>query len=166
MQLLYLLSITSAEKSIWLSASYFVPDKVAIQTFIEASERGVKVKILVPGVKIDMAIARHASRAAWGRLLQSGIQIFEYEPTMFHCKVLVVDDAWVSLGSTNFDARSFSINDEANLNVYDKDFGRAQRAIFEDDLLCAKRVTAEDWRNRLWTERTLDWAASQVASQL
>ncbi len=166
MQLLYLLSITAATRSIDLSAAYFVPDEVAMQALVAAAGRGVRVRILVPGPYMDMAIVRRASRASWGPLLEAGVGIFEYQPTMFHCKVIAVDGVWVSLGSSNFDARSFSINDETNLNVYDRSFAAEQAAVFEDDLTRSNAITLEAWKARPWSERALDFAASLVSSQL
>lgn len=166
MQLLYLMSITAAVRSIDLSAAYFIPDEVAIKSLVAAAKRGVRVRIIVPGRYMDKEVVRHASRAVWGPLLEAGVQIFEYQPTMFHCKVIVVDDTWVSLGSSNFDARSFSINDEANLNVYDPTFAAEQVAVFEHDLSRSRAVTLDGWRERPWTERALDSAAALVASQL
>jgi len=166
MQLLYLMSITAAESSIDLSAAYFVPDEVAIRTLVAAARRGVRVRILLPGPHMDKPLVRRASRATWAALLEAGVQIFEYQPTMFHCKVLVVDGTWVSLGSSNFDARSFSINDEANLNVYDPTFGAEQVRVFEHDLARAQAVTLQAWRDRPWTERALDHAAALLSSQL
>ena len=166
MQLMYLLSITAATKSIRLSASYFVPDNVAVNSLVAALKRGVRVQLILPGPYMDMKVVRRASRAGWGKLLAAGAEINEYQPTMFHCKVLVVDSLWVSVGSTNFDTRSFSINDEANLNVYDTAFARRQIDVFEDDLKRTRRVTLEEWKNRSWWEKTLDFAASLLSSQL
>ncbi len=166
MQLLYLMAITAAARSIDLSAAYFVPDELGIESLAAAARRGVRVRIILPGPHIDKAIVRHASRAGWGELLAAGVEIHEYQPTMFHCKVLVVDGLWTSVGSTNFDQRSFSINDEANLNVLDEDFARRQIEVFEADLRQARRVTLEEWKNRPLTERALDLAASLVRSQL
>ncbi len=166
MQLLYLLSITAATRSIDLSAAYFVPDEVAIKSLVAAARRGVRVRILVPGSHMDQQVVRRASRASWGPLLEAGVEIFEYRPTMFHCKVIVVDEVWVSLGSSNFDARSFSINDEANLNVYDRAFAAEQATVFANDLTHADAITFEAWRAQPWPERALDLAASLVSSQL
>lgn len=166
MQLMYLLSITSAAESIRLSASYFVPDNVAINMLVAALGRGVKVRIILPGPHMDMAIVRRASRSEWGKLLAAGAEIYEYQPTMYHVKVMIVDGLWVSVGSTNFDSRSFSINDEANLNVYDAAFAQRQIAVFENDLKQSRRITLEEWKNRPWLDRTLDFAASLLSSQL
>jgi cardiolipin synthase len=166
MHLMYLLAITSAAKSIDLSAAYFVPEEVALRSLVDALERGVRLRIILPGPHMDSGLVRHASRASWGELLARGAEIHEYEPTMFHCKVMVVDGLWVSVGSTNFDARSFSINDEANLNVYDAAFAQEVGAIFENDLLKARRITLEEWQGRAWWTRALDAAATLLESQL
>ncbi|MGZ8198062.1 MAG: cardiolipin synthase [Burkholderiales bacterium] len=166
MHLMYLLSIAAARKSIVLSMSYFVPDEVVTQMLVAALKRGVAVRIIVPGPHIDTAIVRRASRARWGRLLQAGAEIFEYQPTMFHCKVMVVDGIWTSVGSTNFDNRSFALNDEANLNVYDREFALGQVRIFEEDVKRSRRVTFEEWRNRPWTEKLIERAATLLGTQL
>jgi cardiolipin synthase len=115
---------------------------------------------------MDQALVRRASRALWGRLLLAGAQIHEYQPTMFHCKLLVVDGLWVSVGSTNFDNRSFSINDEANMNVYDAAFAARQVAVFEQDLKNSRRVTYLEWEHRPWWDQVLDTLASVLRSQL
>jgi cardiolipin synthase len=165
-QFLYLLSIVSAAKSIRMSASYFVPDNVEVQAFTGALQRGVKVQIILPGPLTDSETARRASRADWGPLLRAGAEIYEYQPTMFHVKVLVVDGLWTTVGSTNFDARSFSVNDEANLNVYDRDFAAAQERIFEEDLKRARRVTLEEWQNRPWPQKLWERAMGLFSAQL
>jgi len=166
MHLMYLLSITAATKSVRLSMSYFVPDEVAIETFVAAMKRGVEVQIITPGPHIDTEVVRKASRASWGRLLEAGAQIHEYQPTMFHCKVMIVDDVWVSVGSTNFDNRSFAVNDEANLNVYDAKFAQRQAEVFRQDLARSRRVTLEEWQNRPWREKLMEHAAGLLGSQL
>jgi len=166
MQLMYLMSIAAAAKSIKLEAAYFLPDEVEIRTLVEAARRGVRVQIIVPGKQTDSPAVRRASRSTWGELLQAGIEIYEYQPTFFHCKVMIVDELWVSVGSTNFDDRSFSVNDEANLNVYDREFALAQARIFADDLAQAKRIAYEDWKNRPWTEKLWENTLGLVRSQL
>jgi cardiolipin synthase A/B len=166
MQLLYLLSMTSAAQSIRLSASYFIPDDVAVNTLLSALRRGVRVQVIVPGHHLDRPTVRRASRAEWGELLRAGAEIHEFQTTMYHVKVLIVDGIWVSVGSTNFDARSFAINDEANLNVYDATFARRQIEIFERDLAQSRRVTLQEWEARPWTDKLLDFCASLVSSQL
>jgi cardiolipin synthase len=165
-QLLYLLSIASAAKSIRMSAAYFVPDNTEVRTFVRALERGVRVQIILPGPQTDSAIVRRASRAEWGKLLRAGVEIYEYQPTMYHCKVLVVDDMWTSVGSTNFDSRSFSVNDEANLNILDGSVAAAQARIFEEDLKRSRRITLAEWENRPWTEKLWEHTLGLFSSQL
>src|ERR1700743_19025 len=140
MQLMYLMAITAATRSIHLASAYFVPDKLTINAIVEAAKRGVKVKIITPGKRIDTHTVREASRACWGDLLRAGVEMYEYQPTMFHCKLIVVDEYLVSVGSTNCDSRSFKLNDEANLNIYDRDFARRQTAVFDGDVVNAKRI--------------------------
>jgi cardiolipin synthase A/B len=166
MQLMYLLSIAAAAKSIELSAAYFVPDGVEIRALAAAVKRGARVQIIVPGQETDSPAVRRASRSTWGELLQAGVEIYEYQPTFFHCKVMIVDGLWVSVGSTNFDSRSFSVNDEANLNVYDRAFAADQQRIFEDDLKRSKRISYEDWKARPWTEKAWEQAMGLFSSQL
>ena len=130
MQLMYLLSVAAATQSIRLSAAYFVPDDVEIRTQVAAAKRGERVPNIVPGKETYSPLVRRASRSTWGDLLRAGVEFYEYQPTFFHCKVMVVDDLWVTLGSSNFDDRSFSVNDEANLNVHDRAFAVEQARIF------------------------------------
>jgi cardiolipin synthase len=111
-------------------------------------------------------VVRRASRAVWGKLLAAGAEIYEYHPTMYHVKMMIVDELWVSVGSTNFDNRSFAINDEANLNVYDATFAQRQVAIFEHDLQRSRRITLQEWQRRPWLDKILDLAASLLSSQL
>ncbi len=166
MQLMYLMAITAATRTIDLSAAYFVPDELTSKALVSALKRGVRLRIVVPGEHIDSDTVRGASRARWGPLLQAGALIAEYQPTMYHCKVMVVDGLLVSVGSTNFDNRSFRLNDEATLNVMDAAFARAQTAIFEQDLARARPVTLAAWQARPWLERGHEWLASVIGSQL
>ena len=159
MHLMYLLSIAAASKSIHLSMAYFAPDDVAMEALIAALRRGVKLQIILPGPHTDAELVQRASRAKWGELLKNGAEIYQYQPTMFHCKVLVVDGQWTSIGSTNFDTRSFRLNDEANLNIYDADVAARQIAVFKEDLSKSRRVTYEEWEARPWSEKLSDrWA--------
>ncbi len=166
MQLMYLLGIASAEKSIDLAMAYFVPDDLALAALEDAMKRGVRVRIIMPGKHIDTQLVRRASRALWGRILVAGAELYEFEPSMYHCKVLVIDGLWSSVGSTNFDSRSFRLNDEANLNVYDTGFAARQAADFEADLKRSRRITLEEWSNRPWTERAMEKVMGLVSSQL
>ena len=166
MQLMYLLIINAAVRSIELSSAYFLPDDLARDTIVAAVRRGVRVRVITPGRFTDAALARRASRAMWGDLLRAGAEIYEYEPTMYHCKVLVADDLLVSAGSTNFDDRSFRLNDEESLNVYDAAFARQQVQVFEQDLARSHRVTLAEWEARPWTEKLWERAVSLLGPQL
>ena len=166
MLLMYLLAITGAETTIDLSAAYFVPDELTRKALVDALDRGVRLRIIVPGTEIDAEVVRKASRANWGELLEAGAQIHEYQPTMFHCKTLIVDGQLVSVGSTNFDNRSFRLNDEANLNIYDPEFAGRLTAVFEGDLERSRRITFEDWKNRPWQEKLAEKASALLSSQL
>jgi cardiolipin synthase len=156
MELLFLLSIAAAEKNIRIASAYFVPDELTIQTLADACKRGVKVQIIVPGKHIDEKIVRPASRARWGDLLKAGVEIYEYEPTMYHCKQMIVDDLWVSIGSANLDNRSFRTNAEANLNVLDQKFAHEQIKVFDDDLKHSTQITFEQWNNRPAHEKAVE----------
>ena len=166
MQLMYQLSITAADKSIDLSSAYFVPDELTSKVLIEALRRGVKIRIIMPGKIIDTDTVRAASRGTWGPLLQAGAEIYEYQPSMYHVKAMVVDKLLVSVGSTNFDNRSFRLNDEANLNVFDAAFAERQAQVFEDDLKRSRRVSYEEWAGRPLKEKLLERLALLLGSQL
>ena len=124
------------------------------------------MRIILPGGKIDSKLVRSASRARWGDILRAGAEIYEFQPTMFHCKVLVVDGLWVSVGSTNFDERSFRLNDEANLNVYNREFAAQQEVIFEQDLKRARRITLQEWQDRPVREKAWEHFWALFGSQL
>ncbi|MES3015399.1 MAG: phospholipase D-like domain-containing protein [Pseudomonadota bacterium] len=166
MQLMYMLVIAAATRTIDLSAAYFVPDDLTLRALLDAQARGVKLRIVVPGPHIDSDAVRNASRARWGELLLAGATIAEYQPTMYHCKVMIVDGLLVSVGSTNFDNRSFRLNDEATLNIHDAAFAREQTAIFEADLAKATPVSFAAWSARPWHERLAERFASLIGSQL
>ena len=166
MQLMYQLSITAAQDAIDLSSAYFVPDDLTTQALVDALERGVKIRIITPGDIIDTETVRAASRGTWGPLLRAGAEIHEYLPSMYHCKVMIVDKLLVSVGSTNFDNRSFRLNDEANLNIYDTAFAERQTRIFEDDLKNSRQVTYDQWAARPLKEKFMERLALLLESQL
>ena len=165
-RLMYLLSITAAKRSLRIGTAYFVPDNLAVDTLVAAKRRGVQVEIIVPGEHIDTHVVRRASRSRWGKMLEAGIEIYEYQPTMYHTKVMVVDDLWVSVGSTNFDNRSFRLNDEANLNLYDAELAAHETHCFEQDKSRSKRITFEQWKNRPLREKLIEHAAGLLRLQM
>jgi cardiolipin synthase len=148
MQLMILMAITAARQSIDIANPYFIPDRMTRDALVAAVRRGVVVRILLPGRYTDMPVVRHASQGRLGRLLRAGVQVFEYQPTMLHCKLMVVDMQWVTVGSANFDNRSFRLNDEANLNVFNASMAAQQTHLFEADLTQSTRLTWQSWRRR------------------
>ena len=165
-RLMYLLSIAAATRSVRIASAYFVPDTLSIATLVAAQRRGAQVDIIVPGAHTDARIVRKASRSSWGPLLEAGVAIYEYEPTMYHTKMMIVDEVWASVGSTNFDNRSFRLNDEANLNILDADFARGQARVFEQDRANSRQITLEAWRGRPRREKLQDWLAGLMRLQL
>jgi cardiolipin synthase len=155
-----MMAIASATDHIRIGMAYFVPDDLSIAHLVNARRRGVEIDIIVPGELTDKDVVRKASRHFWGELLRAGVRIHEFQPTMYHSKFVIVDDRWVTLGSTNFDERSFSLNDEANLNVYDEPFAREQIRVFDEDLRRARMITLEEWENRPLLDRARDYAWS------
>ena len=166
MHLMYLMAIAASSHTLDLQASYFVPDRLIIKVLLDAIQRGVRIRITLPGKHIDSEAVRLASKAQWGELLQAGAEIYEYQPTMIHSKLLIVDHFLVSVGSTNFDVRSFRLNDEASLNVYDPLFAKKMVQVFERDLKDCIRYSYEHWKNRSLGERIKEKLVLPIRSQL
>jgi cardiolipin synthase A/B len=160
MLLMYLMLIAAAQRSIDLASAYFVPDTPAITALVDAMRRGVQVRIIVPGPHIDFKVVRRASRANWRELLEAGALIHEFQPTTHHRKALVVDRAVLSIGSTNFDQRSFWLNDEASVNVFDHGIAARAAEVFEQDLARSRRITLQMWQQRPRREKLLERTAS------
>ena len=165
-RMMILLSLAAAEKTILIGNAYFVPDDLTCDTLIEARERGVAIEVLVPGDVSDSRLVRRASRERYGTLLAAGVRIFEYQPTMYHCKSLIVDSIWCSVGSSNFDNRSFRLNDEANLNMLDEALAEQATEDFQNDRALAREVTFSEWKGRTVTTKFLDKLACLVRSQI
>ncbi len=166
MHLMILLALTAAQRSIDIENSYFVPDELAMDALIAARRRGVRVRIVTPNHHTDAKLGRWATHGLYQPLLDAGVEIYEYQPTMIHCKVLVVDGHWCTVGSANFDNRSFRLNDEANLNVFDRAFAAEQVAIVEADLQQCVRITPSRWRARPFGKRLYERTALLLRSQL
>ena len=165
-RLMYLLAIAAAREEILMGNAYFVPDDLAREELVKAAKRGVRVRIIVPGRHIDAALVRMASRARWGPLLEAGVEIHEFQPTMYHCKVFIADRLLLSVGSTNFDNRSFRLNDEANLNVFDRGLAEKMTNVLEGDIARSRRLTLDEWRRRPWREKVGDRLSELLRSQL
>ncbi len=164
-RIMYMMAIAAAKKSILIENAYFVPDKTTIKELIKARDRGVVVEIITPK-HIDNEFVRYASREQWGPLLAAGVKIYEYKPALFHCKVFIVDEYFVSIGSTNFDERSFRLNDEANLNVLDSKFALEQTKTFEKDRSLSEPITFEKWKVRPAKEQVIEYLSSLLHSQI
>lgn len=165
-RLMYLYSIVHARESIKIANAYFVPDSHIRKLLIEAAARGVKIEVVVPGDKIDTEITRKASMITWGEMILAGIKIYQYEPTMYHCKYMIVDDLWVSVGSTNMDNRSFRLNDESNLNIIDKKWAMEMAATFEKDKSKSHLMTYQEWEDRPYLSMVIESFSFLVRSQI
>ncbi len=153
MRLMFMLSIAGAQNSIKIESPYFLPDSLLVKELVAACARGVRVEVIVPGGKIDAKVTRAASRSGWEPMLRAGVHFYEYAPTMIHSKLLIVDNHWVSVGSSNFDYRSMRLNDEANLNVLDRGFAVSQTTMFERDKSLAQPISLDAWLHRPAAEK-------------
>ena len=165
LDLMYLLAIASARKTLRIENAYFLPDELVRKELIAAGKRGVKIEIIIPGKYIDQKLVRAASKRHWPALLDAGIKIYEYQPTMVHVKLMIVDDTFVSVGSGNFDNRSIRLNDEANLDVLSGEFAARQTRLFEADKRQAREVT-EDKTGKLIFLHPIQHAAGLASPQL
>lgn len=163
--LLFLLSIRSAKKSILITNPYFIPDDVTTEALLKAAARGVRVVVLAPG-SLDVQLAYTVSRSHYGPLLHGGVQIYEYKASLIHAKTMVIDDVWATIGSTNFDNRSFALNQELNLTVYDTGLAHRLEEIFQQDLKYSQQVTYEAWQSRGVLTRFFEIFAFPIKEQL
>jgi cardiolipin synthase len=166
LHLMVLLALTAAKTSIDIQNAYFVPDRLTVEALVSAARRGLRVRIVVPGRHTDARIGRWAAHGLYWELLRAGIQIFEYQPTMMHCKVMVIDGVWSSVGSANFDDRSFRLNDEANLNVFSEDLAREQTRLIDADIKQSRLMVLKKWRQRKFGRRINERLALLLRSQL
>lgn len=153
--LVLLLTMSRARRSIEITNPYFLPDRRMHDVLLTAARKGVKVRVLLPG-KIDHFYVRSASRGGFARLIRAGIELYEYQPALLHSKTVVIDGVWATVGSANLDKRSFALNEELNVAIYDRDFGRRMEQMFEDDLKQSRYVTYRDWHHRGLRERLLE----------
>jgi cardiolipin synthase len=161
----YLMAIAAARKSIHIQHAYFVPDELAIEMLLAARKRGVEIDIIIPEHN-DSRFGRAAARSRWGRLLEAGVRFHLYEPAMYHAKVMIVDDLFLTIGSVNFDNRSFGINDENAVNVLDKGVAAAGLKLFASDLAHSKPFTLEEFNARPWWQKLADRFCGLFRSQL
>ncbi len=143
-RLMYLLALASAQRSLLIENAYFVPDELMRKGLIDAAKRGARVEIIIPGKHIDQKIVRIASRKYWPSLIRAGVHIYEYQPAMDHTKLMIVDGAFVSVGSANFDLRTIRLNDEANMNVIDTRFAAEQTRLFLRDKQRSREISLDE----------------------
>jgi cardiolipin synthase len=160
----YLCAIAAAQKSIEIGNAYFVPDDLAIDMLVAARQRGVRVRVVVPAIN-DSKFGRAVSRSRWGRLIEAGVEFHEYLPAMYHAKTMVVDDVFVTVGSANFDNRSFSINDEDAINVIDAAVAKTHLRVFEEDVKRSRPIDAKKFASRPFYARYCDSACGLFRSQ-
>lgn len=165
-RLMFLLSIAAAAHSIHIGNAYFVPDDLTVETLLQARARGVEIEVIIPGSYQDSALVRRACRERSGRLLAAGVRFYEYQPTMYHCKCMIIDGLWCSVGSSNFDNRSFRLNDEANLNVLDPAFAAIELEDYAADRARAREVTYAEWLARPLMRKLADKCCALSRSQI
>jgi cardiolipin synthase A/B len=165
MYTMFLLAMSSARRSIYITNPYFLPDDRMTRALTEASQRGVRVVVLLPGA-IDNRIVRQASRSRFGPLLEAGIEIYEYQAGLLHAKTMTVDGIWATIGSTNLDTRSFALNEEVNAVIYHNEVVGQLEKIFNEDLTYARKIDLERWRSRGFVDHLLEILSLPVRSQL
>lgn len=165
-RLMFLLSVAAARRTVRIANPYFIPDDLCRRTLVEARQRGVSIEIITPGPDIDQQLVRMVGRARWGPLLENGARLFEYQPARLHCKYMIVDGCWCSVGSSNLDNRSLRLNEEANLNILDEEFAAAHTKVFEQDKSHSREITLAEWRHRPIREKAFAGAGSLLRSQM
>ena len=164
-RVLFQVLLASAKKEILVTSPYFLPDESARQEMIKAVQRGVDVRVITPGDHADHLLTRRSSRSRYGDLLKGGVRISEYQPAMIHAKILLIDGIWAVVGSTNFDNRSFGINDEVNLAARDTALAARLEEDFARDWAQSKPVTLEEWERRPMSERVVELLGKVIERQ-
>jgi cardiolipin synthase len=163
---MYQMALLCAQRYVYIANPYFVPDRNIIQLLRECVQRGVDVRVMVAGVNNDVWWARQNSVRLYGRLLAAGVRIYEYSPAMLHHKTMVVDGVWATIGTANFDNRSFALNEESSVCFYDRLLVGRMREIFFEDLKRCEMVTLEQWNRRGWIQKGLELLSSVVRDQV
>ena len=159
---LFFAAIAGAQKRLWLTTAYFTAGRAFMEALCAAAQRGVDVRILVPDGEVDKEVVRRTSQRSYGPLLEAGVRIFEYQQAMLHAKTLIVDDGWADIGSSNFDHRSFALDSELNVSVFDAGVVDELERHFLDDLEVAEEIDLERWRNRPLGRRVVELAGELV----
>jgi cardiolipin synthase len=156
---------SKAGTSVHITSPYFLPDKSLRQELVRAVQRGADVTVLVPGAKNDHLLTRRSSRALYGDLLKAGARIFEYQPSMIHAKIALIDSQWAVVGSTNLDSRSFGLNDEVNIAIPDAAVAARLEQDFQRDLTRSRQISYEQWKRRPWWEKVQEWCGWLIQNQ-
>ena len=166
-EVLHYAAIAAARKDIVIQNPYFVVEDSGLALLSSAVDRGVRVRVMLPSVEgTDNALVQHASHARFEELLEAGVEIWEYDQTLLHQKIMVIDGVWSAIGSTNFDDRSFELNDEIQIGILDEGIASRLLADFESDLKYAHQVDLEQFRNRSIFDKLKDWASYTFNEQL
>lgn len=158
----FALSIAGARKTLYITNSYFVPGENLMQLLLKSVKRGVDVRVLTVSAKTDVKTTWYAGRSYYEQLLEGGVRVFEYSPTMMHAKSMVVDGMWSYVGSMNFDNRSIAFNDESNLLMLDGEMGARMDSIFLDDLKWSEEIKLETFRERSIKGKIMEWGAQKL----
>lgn len=164
--LLYTVAIACARREVIIQNPYFAPDDGMCELLGMMVKRGVAVHLMVPGAHTDSPFVRRAGCHLYDGLLRDGVRVYEFLPTLIHQKIVIVDEIWSHIGSTNFDARSLSLNEEVGIGVRDAQVARELKAAYEHDLQRSQELTLEKWRQRPWRSRAYEWFAYKVHDQL
>lgn len=164
--LLYMLAMASARYTVTIQNPYFAPDSTLVNLLEQLLARDLVVRLMVPGSYSDSPLVRRAGQHLYARLLQSGIEIHEYNKTFLHQKIVVVDGIWSHIGSTNFDARSLALNAEIGIGLLDKGIAKELEEAFEQDLEHCRKLTFSEWKARPRHQKFVDWCAYQLHSQI
>lgn len=164
--LLYTVAIACARREVIIQNPYFAPDDGMCELLVMMVKRGVTVHLMVPGAHTDSPFVRRAGCRLYLQLLEGGVRLYEFMPTLIHQKIVIVDEIWSHIGSTNFDSRSLSLNEEVGIGIRDQRIARELKAAFENDLRRSRELKLEVWRQRPWYSRAFDWIAYRVHDQL
>jgi cardiolipin synthase A/B len=163
---MYLIAVQCAKEYLYIANPYFIPDSRVINILANARERGVVVKLMIAGDRIDSWWARQNSLRLYGRLLEAGVEIYEFLPTMLHQKTMVVDGAWATVGTANFDNRSFALSQETNVCFWQANLVEELRRVFVADLARCRKIELADWKRRGLWQRTREGFASLIEDQM
>lgn len=154
-------AIATAKSSVYVTSAYFVPTRRLVRALIAAARRGVDVRLALPGFS-DTWAPRAAGRSVYGRLLSSGVRVYERHDAMLHAKTVVIDGVWATVGSSNMDWRSFLHNAEANVVIVDRRFGAGMETMFRRDIAASEELTYQAWMQRGWLARCTEWLARKL----